>query len=57
MKLYEVPRKSYIRLDGDTFFFDHVNGIYSYCLDMKGNVVHLVAWAEVELANKEERAG
>jgi len=53
MKLYEVPRKSYIRLDDDTFFFDHVDGMYSYCLDMKGNVVHLAAWAEVEHLNEE----
>ena len=29
--------------------FYHIDGMYSYCKDDDGNVVHLVAWAEVEV--------
>ena len=29
--------------------FSHIDGMYSYCTDFLGNVVHLVAWAEVEI--------
>lgn len=51
MKLFEVPRKSWIRLvdTGEQFFFDHLDGMYSLCLNHAGDVVHLVAWAEVEM--------
>ena len=29
--------------------FGHIDGMYSYCKDDDGNIVHLVAWAEVEV--------
>lgn len=32
----------------DTFQFHHIDGMYSYCTDKQGNVVHLAAWTEVE---------
>jgi hypothetical protein len=32
----------------ETFKFDHIDGMYSYCTDKDGNVVHLAAWTEVE---------
>lgn len=52
-ELYKVRPRSYIKLpwmdglDGDVLFFDHIDGMYSYCLDMNNNVVHIQAWAEV----------
>ena len=63
MKLHEVPHGSKVRVIGeagmppdsseikenDILYFDHIDGMYSYCKDSKGNVVHLVAWAEVEI--------
>lgn len=50
MKLYNVPRKSYVKTeDGEILFFDHIDGMYSYCLDKDKNVVHLAAWTEVEI--------
>lgn len=63
MKLYDVPIYSKIRVIGDiqtppgakeikesdVLFFDHIDGMYSYCKDSEGNIVHLVAWAEVEV--------
>jgi hypothetical protein len=29
--------------------FSHVDGMYSFCYDMNGNVVHPAAWTEVEV--------
>jgi hypothetical protein len=31
------------------FKFHHIDGMYSYCTDKDGNVVHLAAWTEVEV--------
>lgn len=58
MKLYEVPRKSWIKVipEGPILFFDHIDGMYSYCLDKyenkTGRVVHIAAWTEVEIIDK-----
>ena len=63
MKLYNVPENSKVRVlddiavppaaipitKGDVLFFDHIDGMYSYCKNMNGELVHLVAWAEVEI--------
>jgi hypothetical protein len=49
MKLYEVPRETHIICAGVELFFDHIDGMYSFCLDEKGNVVHLSASADVEI--------
>ena len=52
-ELYKGRPRSYIKLpwmDGlpdDMMFFDHVDGMYSYCLDMNNEVVHISATAEV----------
>lgn len=68
MKLYDVPRNSWVRpvLDnptappdarliklGETVKFHNIDGMYSYCHDKEGNVVHLPAWQEVEIVNPE----
>ena len=63
MKLYEVPNNTKIRVirdvkvppcapqinDGDLLNFHHIDGVYSYCTNADKEVVHLVAWAEVEV--------
>ena len=63
MKLYDVPRNSKIRVVGDikvppsapiieeqeVLNFSHVDGMYSYCTNSDNEVVHLAAWAEVEI--------
>ena len=52
-ELYKVRPRSYIKLpwmegvDNDVLFFDHIDGMYSYCLNMQNEVVHIQAWAEV----------
>ena len=53
MKLYEVKPKSWIKIAGEKIFFDHLDGMYSYCLDEGGNVVHINASAEVEVIDKD----
>ena len=63
MKLYSVPPNTKVRLLGDlknppgapepdvgtVVLFKHVDGMYSYCLTHKGEVVHPVAWSEIEI--------
>lgn len=54
MMLYEVPNNTRVvcTIDGMDFeyLFHHIDGMYSYCTDSKGEVVHLAAWTEVEIA-------
>lgn len=65
MELYNVPRNSRIKVlsdikvppgapeikVGDELNFRSIDGMYSYCTTDAGQVVHLVAWAEVEIVN------
>ena len=53
-ELYKVRPRSYVVVpdfDGTgidaVLFFNNIDGMYSYCLNMKNEVVHLAAWAEV----------
>ena len=63
MKLYECPRNVRIRVaeradipvntipitfDEELFFY-YLDGMYSYCKNSKGQVVHLAAYTEVEI--------
>ena len=45
--LYSVPNKSYIQVGDVTLFFDHLDGMYSYCMNAANQVVHLSASAIV----------
>lgn len=51
MKLYDLPRKSKIYCnctDGSRYLiYDHPDGMYSYCVTEKGNIVHLALWMDV----------
>ena len=63
MKLYNVPNNTLVRVvlpegappdarmvgEGEIVKFHHVDGMYSYCHDKDGNVVHLAAWTDVEI--------
>lgn len=53
MKLYEVPNNTWVRSIEpdckDEFRFEHIDGMYSYCKDKKGNTCHYQAWMEVEI--------
>lgn len=55
MNLYEVPRNTKIKFKDNegnetALLFHHVDGMYSYCTDDDGHVVHLAAWTDVEVA-------
>jgi hypothetical protein len=56
MKLYNVPRKTYIHFKEDdideVLFFDHVDGAYSLCYTPTNQPVHLAAWVEVEVLDE-----
>jgi len=30
------------------YWFGHIDGMYSYCKDMTGNIVHFAAWTKVK---------
>ena len=63
MKLYYVPINTKIKVmgdvktpigspeikKGDIIEFGHIDGMYSFCKNEKGDVVHLAAWTEVEI--------
>lgn len=66
MKLYDVPKGSYVRIIdphagvpvgsfglnvGEVIKFGHIDGMYSYCTSLEGNTVHPKAWTEVEIVN------
>ena len=36
----------------DVVLFYHVDGMYSYCRNRGGEIVHLKAWTEVEIISK-----
>jgi len=52
MKLYDIPKNSKIMCeasDGSKYIiFDHIDGMYSYCVTEKGAVVHLGACTELK---------
>jgi hypothetical protein len=71
MKLYDVPRETYVRVledvyvppgcppipAGETVFFDHIDGMYSFCMDKKKeHILHLAAYTEVEIIENIELA-
>ncbi len=61
MKLYEMPRNTQVRVvvpkhyengdmqavANDEYFFHHIDGMYSLCRDVHGDIVRLAAWTEV----------
>ena len=56
MKLFEVPRNTRIRLpEGDELNFHHIDGMYSYCTDDKGQVCHIAAFTDVEVVEPKEK--
>lgn len=54
MKLYDVPRETAIVFtdpEGNRYplHFHHIDGMYSLCRDKDDRLVHLAAFAEVEI--------
>lgn len=63
MKLYEVPNHTWIVIKeieppppggivgkvDQMIKFHHIDGMYSYCKTIDGDIIHLAAWTEVEI--------
>lgn len=52
MKLHEVPKNSVVSIESTPdipFFFDHIDGMYSHCRELNGDVFHIAAWTDVFL--------
>ncbi len=46
--LYRMKPKQWVKTeDGNTFFFDHLDGMYSYCKDKNGNILHYAGYTPV----------
>lgn len=51
--LYNIPRKSWVETkDGHKFFFDHVDGMYSYCREIGGGISHYSANMKVKICEE-----
>lgn len=49
-ELYKARPRSYVMvpsMNNETIFYDHIDGMYSFCLSMTNEVVHLAAWTDV----------
>jgi hypothetical protein len=53
-KLYELPRDTIIRLENQLFLFKRIDGMYSICIDTKGNIIHIKCYADVEVVNEND---
>jgi hypothetical protein len=50
--LYDVPRETWVSLDRSSkslFFFDHIDGMYSFCLTPMGDLIHVGATTMVRV--------
>lgn len=70
MKLYDVPRNSFVKIKDESktppsseqietdevLFFDHIDGMYSFCINKDGHIVHPAAWTEVEVLSEDDPA-
>lgn len=66
MKLWTTPKKTKVKLlekpkvppasieleKGEIVFFDHIDGMYSYCKNKDGLICHPVAWTKVEIVKE-----
>jgi hypothetical protein len=52
-KLYKVEPNTWIKVAGHELLFHHLDGMYSYCTDKAGEVVHVAGFTEVEIIDKQ----
>ena len=49
-ELYKARPRSYVMvpsMDNEVIFFSHIDGMYSYCVSLQNDIIHLAAWCEV----------
>ncbi len=50
--LYNIPRNTWVETnDGHRFYFDHIDGMYSYCKEVGGGISHYSASMKVKISN------
>lgn len=53
MKLYNLPRDTFFTIVGDesntVYFLENLDGMFSYCKNEAGNVIHFSASLEVDI--------
>jgi hypothetical protein len=56
-ELYKVKPRSYVMvpsMNNEVIFMDHIDGMYSYCLTITNEVIHLAAWTDVAPLQKKQ---
>jgi len=67
-ELHKIPNKTWVKVmedvkvppaappinKGDIIFFDHLDGMYSYCKTPAGKIVHMAAWTKVKVVKPPE---
>jgi hypothetical protein len=50
--LYNIPRQTWVENadTGHRFFFDHLDGMYSYCKEVGGGISHYAAYMKVRIS-------
>jgi hypothetical protein len=49
-ELYKCKPRSYVEvpeLDNLVLFFDHIDGMYSFCRELDNGVTHIACWTKV----------
>ena len=56
--LYQLPRGCYFKLDTSSFILKlhHLDGAYSYCSDLQGNIHHIAGYCPVHQLSPDEVA-
>lgn len=54
--LYNIPPRTWVERaeDGHRFFFDHLDGAYSYCEEVGGGISHYSASMKVRICQDKE---
>lgn len=49
--LYNIPRRTWVETtEGHRFFFDHLDGAYSFCQEIGGGISHYSANMKVKIS-------
>lgn len=56
--LYNIPRNTWVECakTGHKFYFDHLDGMYSYCKEIGGGISHYAADMKVRIAEKQDES-
>lgn len=44
--LYDCETSTPVQVNGSMYWFDHIDGMFSVCYDMAGNLTQWSAWTE-----------